>query len=88
MRSIEGIDKNFKIETSIEKEGLKFYDTNSAPFKISGIYTTENIEECPKMLQKIQTKVFTHFIHAQQAEEYGSKPTPLMWQFKPKWKLV
>ena len=32
------IDSNFKVETKIEKAGLKFYDSLSEPFKIHGIY--------------------------------------------------
>lgn len=38
MTRIEDIDKNFKIETNIEKEGLKFYDSLQKPFKIYGVY--------------------------------------------------
>ncbi len=38
MKSIENIDKNLKVETSIEREGIKFYDANSEPFKIYGVY--------------------------------------------------
>ncbi len=32
------IDKNMKVETKIEREGLKFYDIDEAPFKIHGVY--------------------------------------------------
>ncbi len=35
---ISKIDKNFKVETKIEREGLKFYDIDEAPFKIHGVY--------------------------------------------------
>ncbi len=35
---ISKIDKNFKVETKIELEGLKFYDIDEAPFKIHGVY--------------------------------------------------
>lgn len=38
MARIEDIDKNFKIETNIEKEGLKFYDSLQKPFEIYGVY--------------------------------------------------
>ena len=38
MTRIEDIDKNFKIETNIEKEGLKFYDSLQKPFEIYGVY--------------------------------------------------
>jgi len=32
------IDKNMKVETKIEREGLKFYDIDEAPFKIHGVF--------------------------------------------------
>ncbi len=35
---ISKIDKNFKVETKIEREGLTFYDIDQAPFKIHGVY--------------------------------------------------
>lgn len=35
---ISKIDKNFKVETKIEREGLKFYDIDEAPFKICGVF--------------------------------------------------
>lgn len=35
---ISKIDKNFAIETKIEREGLKFYDIDEAPFKICGVF--------------------------------------------------
>ncbi len=35
---ISKIDKNFKVETKIEREGLTFYDIDQAPFKIYGVF--------------------------------------------------
>lgn len=35
---ISKIDKNFKVETKIEREGLTFYDVDEAPFKVYGVY--------------------------------------------------
>ncbi len=32
------IDKNMKVETKIEREGLTFYDIDEAPFKIHGVF--------------------------------------------------
>ena len=37
MPSIEKIDANFKIETTIEKEGIKFHDIKDAPFVYYGL---------------------------------------------------
>lgn len=38
MVNIADIDKNFKVETKIEKEGIKFYNSLSKPFKIYGVF--------------------------------------------------
>lgn len=38
MSDIAKIDKNFKIETEINKPDIAFYDTRVAPFKIYGIF--------------------------------------------------
>jgi len=38
MKTIAEIDKNFAVETSIEREGLCFYDAEQAPFRIYGIF--------------------------------------------------
>ena len=38
MKNIAEIDKNLAIETSIEREGLHFYDAEQAPFQIYGIF--------------------------------------------------
>lgn len=35
---ISKIDKNFKVETKIEREGLTFYDVDQDPFKVCGVY--------------------------------------------------
>ena len=35
---ISKIDKNFKVETKIEREGLTFFDVDEAPFKVHGVY--------------------------------------------------
>ena len=36
------IDKNMKVETKIEREGLKFYDVDEAPFKIHGVFREDD----------------------------------------------
>ena len=35
---IEDIDKNFKVETKIEKDDIKFYDAEEKPFRIYGVF--------------------------------------------------
>lgn len=36
--NISKIDKNFKVDSTIEREGLVFYDADEAPFQIYGVY--------------------------------------------------
>ncbi len=38
MSAIARIDKNFKVETKINKDDIKFYDIKSEPFKIYGVF--------------------------------------------------
>ena len=38
MKSLADIDKNFKVETKIQQEGLKFFSPEEAPFKIYGVF--------------------------------------------------
>ncbi len=38
MKSITEIDKNFKVETEIQRDGLVFFDPDQAPFKIYGVF--------------------------------------------------
>lgn len=38
MNDFSKVDKNFIVETKIEKEGIKFYNCLSEPFKIYGVY--------------------------------------------------
>lgn len=38
MSKIEQIDKNFKLETKIEQDGIKFYNVLSSPFSIHGVF--------------------------------------------------
>lgn len=42
MSNIAEFDKNFKVETAIEREGLKFYDCKEAPFKVYGLMRENN----------------------------------------------
>ena len=38
MKSITEIDKNFKVETNIQKDSIVFYNALSTPFKIHGVF--------------------------------------------------
>ena len=35
---LEDIDPNFKVDTSIEREGMKFYNAEAEPFRIHGVF--------------------------------------------------
>ena len=41
-KGIENIDRNFKIETKIELEGLRFYEARQKPFELYGFYDPYN----------------------------------------------
>lgn len=43
MSDISKIDKNFKVETKVEREGVKFYSIDEAPFRIYGVYRENDI---------------------------------------------
>ena len=45
MKDLSKIDKNFKIETKIEKQGIRFYSIEESPFKIYGVFK-ENGKYC------------------------------------------
>ena len=38
MKNVADIDKNLAVETAIEREGLRFYDAENAPFQIYGVF--------------------------------------------------
>ena len=38
MSDISKIDKNFAVNTNIERENLKFYSIKDAPFKTYGVF--------------------------------------------------
>ncbi len=49
MKNISDIDVNFKVETNIEKDNIKFYDVLSEPFKIYGlIYEVGKFRRLPE----------------------------------------
>ena len=38
MKNISDVDKNFEIETSIEKSDIKFFDIKEKPFSVHGLF--------------------------------------------------
>ena len=43
MSDISSIDKNFQVGSTINKEGIKFYDAKCAPFSIHGLMYSEGV---------------------------------------------
>lgn len=43
MRNITDIDKNFIVETNIQREGMRFYDAENDPFRIYGVFKENGI---------------------------------------------
>ena len=37
------VDKNFEVKSTIEKDGLKFYDVEEAPFKVYGVFKADGV---------------------------------------------
>lgn len=50
MSDISQIDKNFKVETKIDKDDIKFYDPLLSPFKIYGVYKEDG---CFRRMPKV-----------------------------------
>lgn len=67
MKNISDIDTNFKLKTDINKEGLRFYNCESEPFKIYGIYKENGkFRRIPeKVAQSVSEGVL--FLHANTA---------------------
>ena len=64
---IEDIDKNFKVETSIEREGLVFRSVRTAPFKVHGLtYVDGKYRRLPEEIAK-GTNPGVHALHANTA---------------------
>lgn len=65
--NIADIDPNFKVETQIKKEGLRFIDVRLEPFKIYGIYYEgEKFRRLPEEVAE-RTSPGVHKLHANTA---------------------
>lgn len=62
---ITKIDKNFKVETNIERDGLKFYDIDDSPFKIYGVFReNDRYVRMPSSIAKgVSDSVYTLCTH-------------------------
>ena len=54
-KGIENIDRNFKIETKIELEGLRFYEARQKPFELYGFYDPYNEPVYKRLPDEIAT---------------------------------
>lgn len=65
--NISKIDKNFKIETKIDKEDIKFYNARIAPFEINGLFYEDG--KFRRMPERIAETVSpgVHSLHANTA---------------------
>lgn len=67
MAKLADIDKAFKVETKIEKEGLKFFSPEEEPFKIYGVYRdNDRYRRLPEDVAKA-TSEGVHRLHANTA---------------------
>lgn len=67
MKHISDIDTNFKIETSIEKDDIRFYNARREPFGIYGIfYEDGKFRRLPEAVAKTVSEG-VHFLHANTA---------------------
>ena len=67
MNDITKVDRNFAVETHIDKEDIRFYDAQQTPFKIYGIYFEDGkFRRIPEAVaNSIQSDI--HLLHANTA---------------------
>lgn len=67
MNNLEKIDRNFVVETEIEREGLRFYDAEQPPFRIHGIFKENGcFRRIPEEVAK-QVSPGVHTLHTRSA---------------------
>lgn len=67
MKNITEIDKNFKLETSIDIKGIKFFDIDNEPFKIYGVFKEDGLyRRLPEEIAK-NTSDGVYSLHANTA---------------------
>lgn len=66
MTDISKVDKNFIVDTKIDKADIKFYDVKEAPFKVYGVYHTgERFIRLPsEVAKKVSDGVYSLHSHA------------------------
>lgn len=67
MNNIAEVDKNFKVETNIDKDDIKFYNAEFTPFNIYGIFKENGkFRRLPEAVAKTVSGG-VHFLHANTA---------------------
>lgn len=67
MKTIYDVDKNFKANSNIEKEDIKFYSVLEAPFKLHGVFYEDlKFRRLPEEVAKSVSEN-VHFLHANTA---------------------
>ncbi len=67
MKNIADIDSNFKVGTSLNREGLRFYDVEEDPFRVHGIFWQDG--KYRRLPEKVAASVSegVHYLHANTA---------------------
>ena len=65
MTDISKVDKNFIVDTKIDKADIKFYNVTEAPFKVYGVYHTgERFVRLPgEVAKKVSSGVYSLHWH-------------------------
>ena len=58
MKNITEIDKNFKVDDKVQRDGMKFYDIKEEPFRIYGVF--HDGEKYRRMPKSVTDKVSVH----------------------------
>ncbi len=67
MKNISEVDTNFKVETNIQKDDIKFYNALSAPFMLYGVfYENKKLRRLPELVAK-SVSDGVHYLHSNTA---------------------
>ncbi|MBP3381612.1 MAG: hypothetical protein J6L00_03105, partial [Clostridia bacterium] len=67
MSDMASVDKNFKVETTIDKPDLRFYDVKDAPFAVYGVsFEGGQFRRMPEAVAKAVSEN-VHILHAHTA---------------------
>ncbi len=64
------VDKNFIVDAKIDKEGVKYYNINEAPFKVCGV---EYLDGCFRRIPEAVAKSVSEGVHAHHKHAAGGR---------------